>query len=57
MSNKITRNNQSHGNKKQTDRNQRGWGQGITAKKGKKGHERTHIKDPWAKTTGVGGGD
>ena len=53
--NKWAKYNQRHGNKEESDSNQRGGGRGITGKEGK-GQVKEHIQRTlWAKTMGVGG--
>ena len=49
--NKQAKYNQRHGNKEQTDSNQRGGGGNNEGKKGNV-HQGTCIKDPWAKPKG-----
>ena len=48
--------NQRHGNKEQTDSDQRGEGRRITGKRRRRGKSRNMYKGPIDKDTRVGGG-
>ena len=51
--NKQAKSNRRHGNKEQTDSNQRERGRRITGQRKGKSHQGTCIKDPWTKPKGV----
>ena len=54
--NRQAKYNQRHGNKEQTDRDQRGERRGITGERKGRVKSRKSIKDPWTRTTAGGGG-